>query len=575
VGKSQNLTVQNKRWGNKMIRLILSIFLSACFFTFNAVASTESEKCGNLFNDGKYGQALVVCTKAADHGDATAQYYLGVMYYNGNGVKRDYAKSFKLYQKAADQGYTGPMYNLGMMLDNGLGVPRNHLEALRMFRAAADGGFAQAQYWLGTLYENGNGVEKDNFQAAEWYKKAADQGNAQAQTSLGYLLKEGVGIPKNYTEAVGLFKKAAEQGNGRACYILGLMHYDGEGVQVDYEKSCDFHESAAANNFGAGFAGLGMCYTTGEGRKEDFVKARQLFAQAKEAGYSDADSFFILLNKHEQLPVPERKLHVLDEARVRAYRKNDMKEVNKIISEMIEINRLLKRPKAIRRLAMFYFPNYRRVLNALIVAYNLGDKSVTYEDTKNKMLETRNPNDEFQASFLTLYWTIVNPFIKNAGNISYQTEMVPHVETVGYGSAFIGPGITQKTVPSSKVNYFKVSVSESITCVVKPGLGITSVTLPVQLQQQLEFMTKKHRSIFQQDSTVPFLNWMIENIYHVYPRNILSSAEVYWGFYHTSRKDLPYVAESADLLINLFLLWQKDEAEFIELFVEAYKGMSD
>mgnify|MGYP000288202188 CR=1 FL=1 len=100
----------------------------------------------------------------------------------------------------------------------------------------------------------------------------------------------------------------------------------------------------------------------------------------------------------------------------------------------------------------------------------------------------------------------------------------------------------------------------------------------VKYKLLLEILKEDYNNIRQYYLLFELLNQchkMIENIYHVYPRNILSSAEVYWGFYHTSRKDLPYVAESADLLINLFLLWQKDEAEFIELFVEAYKGMSD
>src|SRR5215471_16847186 len=42
--------------------------------------------------------------KAADRGNAYAQYHLGWLYERGEGVPKDFAKAEQLYQKAADQG---------------------------------------------------------------------------------------------------------------------------------------------------------------------------------------------------------------------------------------------------------------------------------------------------------------------------------------------------------------------------------------------------------------------------------------------------------------------------------------
>jgi uncharacterized protein len=42
--------------------------------------------------------------KAADHGDASAQYNLGVMYRDGRGVPRDCAQAVAWFRKAAVQG---------------------------------------------------------------------------------------------------------------------------------------------------------------------------------------------------------------------------------------------------------------------------------------------------------------------------------------------------------------------------------------------------------------------------------------------------------------------------------------
>ena len=43
--------------------------------------------------------------KAAEQGDAAAQYNLGVCYHNGRGVLQDYHEAVKWYRKAAEQGY--------------------------------------------------------------------------------------------------------------------------------------------------------------------------------------------------------------------------------------------------------------------------------------------------------------------------------------------------------------------------------------------------------------------------------------------------------------------------------------
>ena len=56
------------------------------------------------YNKSNYTEAVKWYRKAADQGDAIAQYQLGRCYYNGEGVQQDYAEAIKLYRKAAEQG---------------------------------------------------------------------------------------------------------------------------------------------------------------------------------------------------------------------------------------------------------------------------------------------------------------------------------------------------------------------------------------------------------------------------------------------------------------------------------------
>ena len=50
--------------------------------------------------------------KAAEQGNANAQYNLGVMYANGDGVTKDAVKAVEWYQKAAAQGYADAIQRL-------------------------------------------------------------------------------------------------------------------------------------------------------------------------------------------------------------------------------------------------------------------------------------------------------------------------------------------------------------------------------------------------------------------------------------------------------------------------------
>ena len=99
--------------------------------------------------------------QAAEQGDATAQFNLGIMYANGRGVLKDDAEAVEWYRLAAEQGYADAQFNLGGMYANGEGVPKDDAEALRWYRLAADQGQAAAQYNLGVRYAFGQGALKD------------------------------------------------------------------------------------------------------------------------------------------------------------------------------------------------------------------------------------------------------------------------------------------------------------------------------------------------------------------------------------------------------------------------------
>jgi TPR repeat protein len=108
---------------------------------------------------------------------AGAQNNIGVMYDNGRGVAKDEAQAVAWYHKAADQGDASAQYHLGLRYADGLGgVPKDEAQAAVWYRKAADQGHAGAQNNLGALYANGQGVQQSYTQAVRWYARAAQRG---------------------------------------------------------------------------------------------------------------------------------------------------------------------------------------------------------------------------------------------------------------------------------------------------------------------------------------------------------------------------------------------------------------
>ena len=133
------------------------------------------------------------------------------------------SKTLKKIQDAANSGDTVAEFELGVLYDNGQGVPQDYAQAASWYRKAADQGNAGAQYSLGLLYDDGRGVPQDYAQAASWYRKAADQGDAGAQYNLGVDYAHGQGVPQDYATAEYFFEKAAAQGHQGAARNLRIL----------------------------------------------------------------------------------------------------------------------------------------------------------------------------------------------------------------------------------------------------------------------------------------------------------------------------------------------------------------
>ena len=86
---------------------------------------------------GDFTAALREWRPLAEAGDAQAQYYLGLMYTNGEGVPEDDRQSVNWYRQAAEQGHAQAQFGLGLMYADGAGIPRDNVRAYAWFNLAA------------------------------------------------------------------------------------------------------------------------------------------------------------------------------------------------------------------------------------------------------------------------------------------------------------------------------------------------------------------------------------------------------------------------------------------------------
>jgi TPR repeat protein len=116
----------------------------------------------------------------AEAGDDVAQFNLGVLYHNGQGVAQSTPKAVEWLEKSANQGNADAAFNLYDVYSRGQGVPRDDKVAAKWCRKAAERGNIKAQLVLSSLYKKGKGVKKDPAQSAAWFAHAVQMQEAKS-----------------------------------------------------------------------------------------------------------------------------------------------------------------------------------------------------------------------------------------------------------------------------------------------------------------------------------------------------------------------------------------------------------
>lgn len=117
------------------------------------------------------------------------QYFLGCSYLYGEGVEQDFSQATTWFRRAADQGDADAQFALGRTYQYGLRYA-DYSFAASWYFLAADQGHSEAAFELAKLYESGQGVHQDHAHAAAYYRQAAELGHEGARRALDDMLRK-------------------------------------------------------------------------------------------------------------------------------------------------------------------------------------------------------------------------------------------------------------------------------------------------------------------------------------------------------------------------------------------------
>jgi len=137
-----------------MINKFLNILFIFTCLQISACAKETDPK--EAFDNGDYETAINLWLPLAENGDTDAQNYLGIVYYLGLGVTRDYKQTLKWYERAAKAGHADAQRNYGDMINFGRGVKKDNYQAYKWYFAASQQGNKKAERQITAIAASGN-----------------------------------------------------------------------------------------------------------------------------------------------------------------------------------------------------------------------------------------------------------------------------------------------------------------------------------------------------------------------------------------------------------------------------------
>lgn len=248
----------------------------ACQFLARALLEETPLTAGNA------AAAVRPSEKACASGYADACAWLGRLYRDGVGVKRDFARARTIFAQGCYRASAAACDNLAYLHWEGKGGAVDQRQALQYIRLACDMNVSHSCGSLGAFLFYAKPPLRNDVEARAMLARECDKDNALACNNLGFLIDAGRGGRRDLPTAVSLFRRACDLGEAFGC--CAIAHYQFTGIALakniaaalpELEKGCRAGCDDNCRDLGIHAQSLG--------RKD---QARALFAKACSLGDS-------------------------------------------------------------------------------------------------------------------------------------------------------------------------------------------------------------------------------------------------------------------------------------------------
>ena len=176
------------------------------------VTRKEMKEAFDAAKSKNFAKAKAIWERGHQNGNDEATRNLGVMYANGDGVKKDLNKAFEYYSKASEAGNLQATFEVMHYLYNGKGTAKDIPEMARLiedtYKRHPDD--MKANEWMGFIYLYGHAVTKNEPRARDYLDKAKSLGSEYASKTLAELASNNKASATTTTSKLAQHKYASE-----------------------------------------------------------------------------------------------------------------------------------------------------------------------------------------------------------------------------------------------------------------------------------------------------------------------------------------------------------------------------
>lgn len=292
-------------------------------------------KVGKMYEDeNMIDEAIDLYDMGSKEGDLKCIQRLGIMYYNGELVKRDTEKAIKYIEIAAENKAPHAMYMLAiaylrvnkfgedttrivkklleeayelksqfaaeylaflMLAEKKDGKDINEKKLLEYLEFGFINGVVGSLFQYGYIYEKGIAVEKNLERAYSYYRMAADKDYVKAIVKLASWYKIGKFLPQDINESIKLYTKAAEHNDIEAIENLINIYELGIGNSKSDIKALKYVFNLIELDALKGKCKLAYYCLAGIGVEKDENRAKEIIKEIEDIDKGTADNLRAVL----------------------------------------------------------------------------------------------------------------------------------------------------------------------------------------------------------------------------------------------------------------------------------------